>query len=206
MVDVAIMNFEGKLPKSEFDEFVPPPAPDMNQVVNAQTGETISQEQQRIEGEFQHKVNSLNVRLQNSEEERKRAWKKMLKTKAEFDVPHVYQTTASTGLSRRSNIKLDLNNYHMVPLPALRTSAQQVMPRELAAARASLPSYTPPGESESKYSAARVRERISADGSVAPVTEPKKTKEGLYQRPAGRTRKGMQWDALKGIWKPLMHD
>ena len=43
--------------------------------------------------------------------------------------------------------------------------------------------------SQSKYSAARVRERISADGTVAPVSEPKKTKDGLYQRPAGRKRR-----------------
>ena len=59
-----------------------------------------------------------------------------------------------------------------------------------------------PGGSESNYSAARVRKRIGADGTVAPVSEPKKTKDGLYQRPAGRTRKGMQWDAIKGIWVP----
>lgn len=56
--------------------------------------------------------------------------------------------------------------------------------------------------SDSKYSAARVRERISSDGTVAPVTTPKRTKDGLYVRPAGRTRKGMEWDAVRGIWVP----
>ena len=56
---------------------------------------------------------------------------------------------------------------------------------------------------ESKYSAARVKERIGADGTVAPVSEPKKSKDGLFQRPAGRTRKGMDWDAIRGIWIPL---
>jgi hypothetical protein len=86
------------------------------------------------------------------------------------------------------------------------------MPRELDYARAALATYTPPprstgpsqdlGASDSKYSAARVRERIGNDGTVAPVSEPKKTKEGLYQRPAGRTRKGKQWDAIRGIWVP----
>ena len=56
--------------------------------------------------------------------------------------------------------------------------------------------------SASKYSAARVRERFAHDGTVAPVTTPKKTQEGLYQRPAGRTRKGMEWDAVRGVWVP----
>jgi hypothetical protein len=56
--------------------------------------------------------------------------------------------------------------------------------------------------SDSKYSAARVRERHAHDGTVAPVTMPKKTKDGLYQRPAGRTRKGMEWDAVRGVWVP----
>jgi hypothetical protein len=56
--------------------------------------------------------------------------------------------------------------------------------------------------SDSKYSAARVRERHANDGTVAPVTMPKKTKEGLYARPAGRTRKGMEWDSVRGVWVP----
>jgi hypothetical protein len=61
------------------------------------------------------------------------------------------------------------------------------------------------GQAESKYSAAKVKERIAPDGSVMPVSEPKKTKDGLYQRPAGRTRKGMDWDAVRGIWVPAAH-
>lgn len=59
-----------------------------------------------------------------------------------------------------------------------------------------------PFGSESKYSYAKMKERIAADGSVVPVSEPKKTKNGLYQRPVGRTRKGMEWDAGRGIWVP----
>ena len=106
---------------------------------------------------------------------------------------------------------ISLANYQSIPLPPLRSSTQQTVPQEFSVARAAVASYTPPRSvignpdglgSESKYSAARVRERIGADGSVAPVSEPKKTKDGLYQRPAGRTRKGMQWDAIRGIWVP----
>lgn len=41
------------------------------------------------------------------------------------------------------------------------------------------------------------------DGSVLPVQVPKRNKDGLYQRPAGRQRKGMDWDAERGVWIPL---
>jgi len=54
-----------------------------------------------------------------------------------------------------------------------------------------------------KYSVEKVRERIFPDGSVIPVQQPKRTKEGLYQRPAGRQRKGMDWDSERGVWIPL---
>jgi hypothetical protein len=53
-----------------------------------------------------------------------------------------------------------------------------------------------------RYSADNVRARISADGSVVPVSMPKKTSDGLYMRPAGRQRKGMEWDAVNGRWVP----
>merc|ERR1712216_923734 len=53
------------------------------------------------------------------------------------------------------------------------------------------------------YSARSVRQRIDpSDGSVAPVTQPRRTVFGLFKRPAGRSRKGMQWDEVKGVWLP----
>jgi len=54
--------------------------------------------------------------------------------------------------------------------------------------------------SQSKYSADKVKARIYSDGSVMPVSKPKMTKDGLYMRPAGRQRKGMDWDAVIGKW------
>lgn len=136
--------------------------------------------------------------LRTSEEERNRCWKKMMKTKAEFEV----------GSGARGS---DVNRYATMPLPLLRATAPQILPQKMHHPALSL--YTPkariirPKESasasESKYSAARIKERISDDGTVAPVSEPKKTKDGLYQRPAGRTRKGMDWDAVRGIWVPM---
>ena len=198
VIDGSILMAEGKVPSNKMDPFVPPPAPG----TNAQTGESLAQQHVRMERQLRSQINELEARLRNSEDDRKRAWQKMWKVKAELDLPQL-QFGGRRG-------RIDMTNYHLVPVPALRNSAPQHLPRELEIARASIATYTPPratytqelNGSESKYSAARVRERISADGSVAPVSEPKKTRDGLYQRPAGRTRKGMQWDAIRGIWVP----
>lgn len=106
--------------------------------------------------------------------------------------------------------------------PPLRSTMPQTLPRNVY--KPTVSSYTPTARKRvpsvqvprsevevssspnstmlSKYSAARVKQRISDDGTVAPVSEPKMTKDGLYQRPAGRTRKGMEWDAVVGKWVP----
>ena len=207
LVDGAIMLSEGKIRKEQFREFALPT--DKYNAVDPQTGESMAQQHLRLDAEIRKDMNLINERLNASEKERERAWKKMLKTKAEFELPH---SQNQPGNSRRK-MQIDLTNYHLMPVPSLRASSQEAMPQESAGARPQVASYTPPrsslpdgfddaGGSASKYSAARVRERISNDGTVAPVSEPKKSKDGLYQRPAGRTRKGMQWDALKGIWVP----
>jgi hypothetical protein len=182
------------LPK--FREFVPPPN-DPNAVLS--TEENMTQRQLRVETEYRNKYNAMSTKFQESEAERGRAWRKMMKTKAELDVPH----DQSLGSSVRRG-KVDLTNYHLVPLPPLRSSSKQTIPRELQAQAAPVASYTPPNTlgSTSKYSAAKIKARKSADGTVAPVSEPKMTRDGLYMRPAGRTRKGMQWDAVNGVWVP----
>jgi hypothetical protein len=215
IVDSVDLIAMGNLQNEKFQEpYNCPAPPDLgNAIVDQESGETIMQRQQRIEASLRQEVNAVAVNLRTSEDERQRAWKKMLKTKAEFDLP-THQITNMNG----GRMHVDLNNYHVMALPALQASAQQNIPQEVAS-KNMVPSYAPvrsysatlamaaasaaaAQKSDSKYSASRVRERISADGSVAPVTEPKKTKDGLFQRPAGRTRKGMEWDALKGIWVP----
>lgn len=224
VIDGSIMIAEGKLSHPKFKDFVPPsPAK-----VNKETGETLAQHHKRIESEIRRKYAETNKKLTDSEEDRKRAWKKVMKTKSEME------SSLRPGSSSRRG-RNDVSYQH-VPFPALRISTQQTtappimnMPPKPSPPAPATPMYTPPRPtapprpqqpsslsgtpsttevssgpvvSQSKYSAARVRKRIGADGTVAPVSEPKKTKDGLYQRPAGRTRKGMQWDAIKGIWVP----
>jgi hypothetical protein len=212
VVDAVVMNIEGSLEDCEhFREFTPAPPPNVdNIIVDQTTRETFAQRTQRVENNVRTQMTSLTVRLQESEDLRKRAWRKFLKTRAEFEVPMAGQR------------RLDPNQINSMPLPPLRQS--QAMPHSSNANQpAPVPAYIPPTRthnpvprgsddliskdgsnalSDSKYSAARVRERISSDGTVAPVSEPKRAKDGLFLRPAGRTRKGMNWDAVRGIWVP----
>jgi len=57
-----------------------------------------------------------------------------------------------------------------------------------------------------RYSMQNVQARIQNDGTVVPVTAPKQLENGLYQRPIGRQRKGMDWDAIRGVWIPASDD
>jgi hypothetical protein len=207
MVDAVVTIRDNKL--KGFEDFVPPPPPDLTTLVEDQsTGETFTQRQARIEQNLKKELHVLSIKLQASEDERRRAWRKMLKIKAEFEAPSQRYYLGPS----RERISVDSNNYHLHPVPALRSSSAAAMPQPMPLSNSTVGSYTPNpsslpssahnGTSMSKYSAARVRERISDDGTVAPVSEPKKTKDGLYQRPAGRTRKGMTWDAVRGIWVP----
>ena len=160
-----------------------------------------------VETAKRNDLNTCTLKLRTSEGERLRAWRKMLKTKMEFDVPH--QHFSSTGQMRL--IRLDPNLCSTLQLPALHQTAAQNVPQALPG-RSSVATYTPMHTvrtqpslvplSDSKYSTARVRERIASDGTVAPVSKPKMTADGLYLRPAGRKRKGMEWDAVRGIWIP----
>lgn len=101
---------------------------------------------------------------------------------------------------------------HPIPPPnaaalahALGTTAAVRPPAPPAAVRSRVPAGAPAAaasQSDSKYSAERIRARKYSDGSVRPATMPKRDKNGLYIRPAGRRRKGMDWDAVKGVWIP----
>ncbi|KAL7540136.1 hypothetical protein ACHAXR_009885 [Thalassiosira sp. AJA248-18] len=54
-----------------------------------------------------------------------------------------------------------------------------------------------------KYSATNVKARKNPDGTVVPASIPKLLPDGTFARPAGRQRKGMDWDSVKGIWFPI---
>lgn len=215
------------------EKFVPPPDPFRT---DPATGESVPQRQQRLEKDLRHEIEQLNRSIRTSEESRSNAWKRMLRTKAEFGIPH----DISVGSGPPKFVQVDMSNALTISLPVLRqTTTMNIDQSSNVASNPTMGSYTPAarrvanprrppvarprspvstpakepsksptgtsvdtGAAESKYSLARVKERIAADGTVAPVSEPKLTKDGLYMRPAGRTRKGMNWDAIRGIWIP----
>jgi len=54
-----------------------------------------------------------------------------------------------------------------------------------------------------RYSSANVEARKNPDGTVFPVQQPKLMSNGEFARPAGRQRRGMDWDAKRGCWFPV---
>jgi hypothetical protein len=223
IVDAIDMAYNGQIQLDFFHErFVPPSKAQLQgAIVDPSTGETILQRNDRLEKSCKREIAKLTASLTTCEQDRHRAWKKLLKTKAEFDIPH--HVTNPAG--QRSRVHLDMSNYHMIPCPHMQQSTMQPVPAETGVHRSaayvptrsvpppvdgcvavSTPAGTDSDTKEdgllSKYSSARVKERIASDGSVMPASEPKKGKDGLYARPAGRTRKGMEWDPLRGIWVP----
>lgn len=195
---------QGVVLNERYGSILPPPA----QSIATPDAAEHQQKTKALEAARRTDFNAVTLRLRTSEGERLRAWRKILKTKAEFDIPHHH--VSSHGSVKI--IQLDQHNCTTLALPALTLAARQSVPQEFAG-RSSIASYTPLHTvrtapvgsltmSDSKYSTARVRERIAVDGTVAPVTEPKITKDGLFQRPVGRTRKGMKWDSVRGIWIP----
>jgi len=68
--------------------------------------------------------------------------------------------------------------------------------------RAQNKTHTDRAALDRKYSIKGVKARTTNDGSVMPVNQPKMLKNGLFMRPAGRQRKGMDWDSRNGVWVP----
>lgn len=188
MVDAVSAVASGQKQNAKFQgSFIPPPKPG-----------TQFEQKKRMEEQVRNELNNIGFKLRASEEDRSRAWKRMMKAKAECEFPQSH-----------GHRRID---YNSVQLPPLRQSTTQSIPHSVSYAASSAASYVPrapqpphsnmAGVEGSKYAAARVRARIAPDGSVAPVATPKRGKDGLFIRPAGRKRSGMAWDAHQGVWVP----
>lgn len=152
-------------------------------IADQNTGETLAQKVRRIQNHYGQEIQSAKMKLASAEEERKRCWKKMEKCKTELQQMQAAQ--GSMGGSR-----------HFGQSPPSYTPGR----RDARGIESYAPTQTV-STSDSKYSVARVRERQLPDGCVEPIQR-KKGADGLYQRPAGRARKFMNWDAVRGVWVP----
>jgi hypothetical protein len=208
LIDAVEMIVEGEITNSVFNEpFSPPPEATRANEVGSGSGETLTQQRHRLQQHCEKESDTLAQQFRKCEEERQRSWRRMLKVKAELNISQ--QCFAN---QRPVYIPVTDHNYHMIAMPNIAVAGAETIPRELDMPRSILPSYVPARHSKtveptthdkgSKYTIARVRARISADGSVAPVTLPRRGPDGLYARPSGRTRKGMDWDAINGKWIP----
>lgn len=186
ITDVVIMKCtDHRINDQPFREFQPSkaePKPD-SIVVDPNTGETLAQKVRRIQNHYGQEIQSAKMKLASAEEERKRCWKKMEKCKAEL---HQMQAAQGSMGGSRSH-----TNRPPSYTPGRRDAR-------------GIESYAPTqnvSTSDSKYSVSRQRERQLPDGCVEPIQK-KKGPDGLYQRPAGRARKFMRWDPVRGVWVP----
>ena len=200
IVDAVDSIAQGAVQNERFSEpfVVPPPPPGYDP-------EALERGKQ-LESSKRNELNNLTLRQRNSEDERNRAWKKLLKVKGEHRMQH--QILTGGGTFRW--IPLDPNNCSRFPMPELQHSSFEHL-QQGGAHLDSVSSFPPQarwappagsGDNSSRYSLSAVRRRIAVDGSVAPASTPKKNKEGLYLRPKGRPRHGMEWDAVGGKWVP----
>ena len=181
---------------------------------------------ERQEAELRKDLELKVGKLRSSEIERKIAWEKYVKIKGEFELLNQSSHTGQGKSGNKGGSTADLANVAMPPLKdwsvstggspytqgtqsrykSPSSSAFSARPgRGRGAPRTAARILLSPDQSgshPSKYSADKVKARIFSDGSVMPVSTPKRTKDGLFMRPAGRQRKGMDWDAVNGKWVP----
>ncbi len=122
-------------------------------------------------------------------------------------VPMVNNTAIASAAAAVAAVKANMNYGHITmsqqQASQIAQMSSQVVPTTTALLAPTTPGVTTAGSAaENKYSLEKVRARMFSDGSVLPVGMPKRGKDGLFLRPAGRQRKGMDWDAVNGKWVP----
>ncbi len=207
----------------QFRPFVPPSSTSPDVIIMNTRGETYTQLEKRLKAD----IAKLQTQLDASEAARSKAWSRLNKAKAAYNsrssgggsgapsaqAARSYRPKASTT-ARYGNSSVTQgynqmqsrsNTSYQTPTSMAKNPAVASAAAAAAAVKANMNmgtgmvANTP---SENKYSIDKVRARMYSDGSVLPVSEPKRGKDGLFLRPAGRQRKGMDWDALNGKWVP----
>lgn len=199
---------------TRFEDLFPPPDNGADAVAAA--------EYRRREALIVKNVEAVRVKLAASEDDRRRSWRKVCKLRAES----AGRDPAGRG-GRRGGVP-PAADQELPPIPALAgattaatavvapaadapstpsrapttTRPSAIRPRPTTSSSSSTTNPSSSSPSSSKYSQESIRSRIYPDGSIKPVGKPRLTKDGLYQRPAGRKRKGMEWDPHRGVWTP----
>jgi len=195
IVDAVDNIAEGKLQNERFSEpfNIPPPPPGFDH-------EALEKAKQMEEAK-RNELNALALRQRSVEDERNKAWKRMLKVKAENNMPqNIY---SASGQYRA--IQLDINNYSRLPVPSLHQCHSLEGVPQVGGQHENLASFTPsermvPGEhgdpASNKYSLSATRARVAAIAaiSVAPAApkpkeeeKKKSTRQSIKVRKQGKT-------------------
>jgi hypothetical protein len=193
----------------QFPRFRPPDVPDTKKIIVNARGETL----ERVDSRIQVELKEISRQLATSEKMRSKAWQKLMNVKQQFNTQSA-PPSRSMNASVPGNIGSSRKGYNQPAPMAYMQKQQQPFSQKTDIPSRSPQIYNPAsmnvpthsaistGSSQSKYSADKVKARIFSDGSVMPVSAPKRGKDGLFMRPAGRQRKGMDWDAINGKWVP----
>jgi len=108
--------------------------------------------------------------------------------------------TASSAAQQPQQLSAQAAQQALAAYQAQQPQQQQAL--AAAGAPPAAPSARMNPNHQQRYSQEAIRNRTYDDGSVAPAVPPKQGGDGLFQRPSGRSRKGMDWDAVHGVWRP----
>ena len=109
--------------------------------------------------------------------------------------------TASAVARQQQQVTAQATQRALVAYPAAQAPQPQVQMAGDAAASTTA-SSTNSVTHQARYSQTAIKNRTYDDGSVAPAVPTMRGDNGLFQRPSGRSRKGMEWDGVHGVWRP----
>lgn len=104
----------------------------------------------QMEATRRNELNEVTLRINQLEEVRKKAWRKVMKTKAEMDLPH--QHVSHTGSVQV--VHLNMNNYGSIPVPVLTQGALLAAPKDVFGT-SSIATYTPKAQPAKRFAKAR---------------------------------------------------
>ena len=190
IVDAVDNIAHGRIQNYFFNEpFIPPPPPP------GFDPQALEQSSQR-EANKRNELNNLTLKHRVAEEERSRAWKKLLKVKGDNKMQQKLYTSAGTYRIHQ----LDANNCNRFPMPNLQQCGLEEIP-QMGTHLGSISSFTPAplptrpepfAEDASKYCFTATRKRMAAVGvtHIPPRFQPNQgTEEEQDQHHVSRASK-----------------
>jgi len=189
IVDAVDNVAKGRIQNHHFTEpFIAPPPP------TSLDPELLNKSKQ-VETAKSNELNALTLKYRLAEEERSRAWKKLLKVKSD----HKMQQKLITSSGTYRYIQLDASNCNRFPVPNLQQcmlEEVQQMGTHIGSISSYKPAPRPPppskedGDAASKYCFTATRKRVAAAGvERIPVSKPKEAAKAESEPPKESLRR-----------------